>query len=124
MGAGMKAYEWYRGSKNGWLHPSNSVGDAERVAEKLEAKRFEVTPPTNSDAVAFETQVEDLCTDKANHPQALVFIWFSPSHGLALSRYSDQGSRDKKPTSETWGFWGQLSTPDDIRMTSTPECVG
>ena len=62
----------YQDSKDGWLHPSDSVCDAERVAVTLEAKGFEVTPLTNSYANALETQVENLFTDKENDTQARV----------------------------------------------------
>jgi len=68
---------------NGWPRLSNAVADAEKVAEGLREKGFEITFKKNLSSSELKNVFEEFFIFKGDDPQARLFIWFA-GHGHTL----------------------------------------
>jgi formylglycine-generating enzyme required for sulfatase activity len=63
-----------------WPRLSQAVNDAEKVAEALRLKGFDVTLRNDLDSDALEETLENFFIDKGADPEARLFVWYA-GHG-------------------------------------------
>ena len=68
---------------NGWPRLSNAVRDAEKIAEALEQKGFEVELHRNLDSNELPQVFKRFFILKGENPEARLFVWFA-GHGATV----------------------------------------